>query len=532
MSAKQVVKRDLRPPVYLVQQESPRGEGDSRTMTLNPLLAYPMGMIDPAASATRDEGELRLLPLRAALRQLQREHAGLCDEGGADTLVAALTPTVRLHGAVHAAIFRSEAPWKPRVCLVAPSTHLFSPEDADAMTEEHRVQCIPVADDPQGCVAFPNFPLVPPKRVFVHFDARRVGVGGAAAMKIERVGIDQLSVCVVSSSGERRSLRGAVVPAIADKLFAPSWASVLHVPKLLPGLPGELPQPLLDEVADFWQRHLRAHVVASVCAPDDATRPLAISAIRARLEGHQHKRAVVRCTLHRSSVPCACDLWKLRPMYERMPTERWVGSEVELTLSMCGHALGSSTRMCPLHGAATPNVSLLPTVCCHGTVASLTCSHQTQNRRSHHGLHQPDMRLSGIDVLHAQVLVASCMRCADIVAPLLGKAPTEQIDTACERVCEQALVKLDAVTRHRALGSKVLPEAELQARDMLAHDLLAEGGIYQYERPTTGELVLAKMGADGSATVLNADGGGELVETHLGLFPPPLVKRRKRRVFT
>ena len=72
----------------------------------------------------------------------------------------------------------------------------------------------------------------------------------------------------------------------------------------------------------------------------------------------------------------------------------------------------------------------------------------------------------------------------------------------------------------------------MQQRDMLAHDLLAEGGIYQYERPTTRELVLARMGADGSATLLNADSGGDLAETHLGLFPPPLVKRRKRKVAT
>ena len=421
MSAKEVFKRELRPPAYLCPQESPSDQGDCAPMTLNPLLSYPMSMIDPMAGTTRDEGEARLPPLRATLRQLQRNHPGLCDGGGASALVAALTPAVRLHGAVHASLFESDAAWKPRVCLVAPSTHLFSPEDADAMAEQERVQCVPVADDPHGCVAFLNWPLVPPKRVLVHFEARRVGVGGAATMQIERAASDQVLVRVVSSNGERRSLRGTVVPAIIDKLFAPSWASVLTVPKLMPELPGDLPQMLRDEVADFWQRHLRAHVVASVCAPDDATRPLGIAKVRARLEGHQHKKAVVRCTLHRSSVPCACDLWKLRPMYDRMPTERWVGSQVDLTLSMCGRALGASTRMCPLHGAATPNVPLLPTICCHGTVASLTCSHQTQNRRSHNGLLQPDMRLSGLNVLHAQVLIASCMRCADVVAPLLGK---------------------------------------------------------------------------------------------------------------
>ena len=41
------------------------------------------------------------------------------------------------------------------------------------------------------------------------------------------------------------------------------------------------------------------------CAPGDATRPLAFSRMRARYEGQQ-RRAVVRCTLHASSVACAC----------------------------------------------------------------------------------------------------------------------------------------------------------------------------------------------------------------------------------
>ena len=517
MSAKKTVKRELRPPVT-VWRRSP--------MPLNPLLAYPLATIDPAASPTRDEGETRLPHLRAALRMLQRTYAGLCDEGGAQSLVAALTPAVRLHTAVHAALFQQEAPWKPRVCLVAPTTHRFSPEEADAMTEQERVQCIPVADDPHGCVAFPDWPLPPTKFVLVHFDARRVGVGGPATIHVQRPTHDELRLTVTSSNGQRSTFRGSVPASIVDKLFAPSWASVLGVSKLLPGLPGELPQMLLDEVSDFWQRHMRAHVIASVCAPDDATRPLAIATMRAKLEGQQHKRAVVRCTLHRSSVPCACELWKLKPMYDRMPTERWVSSEVELTLSMCGRPLGASTRMCPLHGAATPNVPLLPTICCHGTVASMQCAHQTQNKRTHAGLLQTDMRLKGLNVLHAQVLIASCMRCADTVAPLLGKAPAEQIEAACDKVCEQARVKLDAVTRERATNDAVLSEAELQQRDMLAHDLLAEGGVRQFERPSTREIVLAKMGKDGSAAVLNIDNGAELAETHLGLFPPPLKMAR------
>ena len=149
-------------------------------MPHNPLLAYPLSQIDPAATFSRDEAAMRVPHLRAALYQLKNAgHERLCEPSGAGTLAAALSPAPRLHAAVHAAVFKSDAPWAPRVCLLAPTARVFAPQLADALREEERVQCIPIAGDARGCVAFPHWPIVPPKRVLVHFDAQRVGVGGA-----------------------------------------------------------------------------------------------------------------------------------------------------------------------------------------------------------------------------------------------------------------------------------------------------------------------------------------------------------------
>ena len=64
--------------------------------------------------------------------------------------------------------------------------------------------------------------------------------------------------------------------------------------------------------------------------------------------------------------------------------------------------------------------------------------------------------------------------------------------------------------------------------DLRAHDLLAQGGVRQHERPSTKKLVLARIKPDGSAAVLKEGEGAELNQTHLGLFPPPL-KTRKRK---
>ena len=212
------MKRELRPPVTLQAPSPPEGNDsgtgtdndsgfvmhDAVTPLHNPLLALPLSVIDPGASTTRDEGEGRLPLLRAALFQLQREHKTLCAEGGVGSLVAALTPSVRVHASMHASLFKPDSSWKPRVCLIAPSAHVMAPAEADVMTVEERVQCIPVADDPHGCVAFPNWPLHAPRRLVAHFDARRAGgVGAAATMQMERTGLDRVTMRVSSANGEQ-----------------------------------------------------------------------------------------------------------------------------------------------------------------------------------------------------------------------------------------------------------------------------------------------------------------------------------------
>lgn len=500
-------------------------------MPYNPLLSYPLEQIDPGATFSREEASMRLPHMRAALYQLKRGgQERLCEPSGADTLVAALSPAPRLHPSIHASIFSKDTAWTPRVCLIAPTARVFSPQHADAMSENERVQCIPIEGDARGSVAFPHWPIAAPKRVLVHFDAQRVGVGGHASLAFHRAGVDKLEVQAISSNGARTEWSGTVAEPVLDKLFETSWGTVLRsTPERVPAKPGELPQTLMDEVADFWQRWMRCHVVASVCAPDDATRPLGFASIRAKREGSQHKRAVVRAKLHRSSCACACDLWNHKPVYDKMPSERFVGSEVELALGMCGRPLDPRTKLCPLHGEATPSVPLLEDICCHGAVAELQCSHQTQTKRPPIvGLRQADMRLRGHNVLHAQVLIAACLRCADAVGPMLGKRPTAEVLKVCDSQCTAARLKLDALSRKRVAHDEILSDEAMLVLDVKAHDLLVQGGVRQHERPSTKRLVLAKTKPDGSTVVLKQGEGAELLQTHLGLFPPP-PKTRKRK---
>jgi hypothetical protein len=500
-------------------------------MYLNPLLAYPLNQIDPTGTFAREEGAVRLPPLRAALYQLgNNAHERLCESSGSNTLVAALSPSTRLHANIHAAIFSANAPWQPSVCMLAPTARVFAPQFADAMTEQERVQCIPISGDSRGSVAFPQWPLPSRKRVLAHFDAQRVGIGGHASLSFERLGAEDLIVRAVSSNGKRSEWRSAVTSVVLDQLFACSTAVLTQgVATRVPCNPGELPQMLMDEVADFWQRVARCHVVSSVCAPKDATRPLGFGSIKVKCEGTRVKRAVVRAKLHHSSCACACDLWKLKPVGERMPMQRFVSSEVELVVGMCGRVLDPQSKLCPLHGEATPLVPLLDNICCHDTVAELHCLHLTGTKGPPiAGLRLANMQLRGLNVLHAQVLIASCLRCTEDVAPLLGKRPPAEILKACDVECRNARIKLDEVARRRAASAAVLSATALQALDMKAHDLLRQGGVRQYARPSTGKLVLARSNPDGSNQVLLKGEGAELVHTHLGLFPPPLKRKRRR----
>lgn len=526
-----------RPPIVLVKAaplEPLGGGGDlSEAMLHNPLLAYPLKQIDPEGTFSRNETEFRLPNVRATLYQLGRDaHNALCASEGDGSLVAALSPATHYHQGIHAAIFSPTAKWQARVCMLAPKVRVFEPCYADKMTEEERVQCIPIEGDARGCVAFPDWPIPAPKRVQVHFEAHRVGVGCHASLTFERLGVDQVVARAVSSNGKRSEWRGKVVECVLDKLFARRDMGTMHQTSTrVPSRPGELPQMLMDEVADFWQRVARCHVVASVCAPEEATRPLGIGSITTRREGSTHKRAVVRAKLHHSSCVCACALWKLKPVHDRNPSERFVSSEVELAIGMCGRTLDPQSKLCPLHGEATPKVALVGNVCCHGTVAELQCLHRTAGKRPPvTGLRQADMRLRGLNVLHAQVLIASCMHCAEGTAPLLSKGGPAEILHQCDVECGNARRKLDEVTRRRALHDDVLSAATLEQLDMKAHDLLTQGGVRQYQRPSTKQLVLARVKPDGSTAVLTAGEGAELADTHLGLFPPPLRTKHKRKV--
>tara|TARA_B110000046_G_scaffold67459_1_gene75485 strand:- start:615 stop:2219 length:1605 start_codon:yes stop_codon:yes gene_type:complete len=505
----------------------------------NPLLAYPREVLDPGADGSRDEGEARLKLLRPVLHMAAKESPGLNADTGTASFTASMVKEAAQRPGVHAAFFKVDAPWKPAVRLAALSTITFAPEVADStVDEESRVSLIPVKGT--NDVAVLNVPResVPAPKLVITVPRKYAG-SADAHVECRRISAGAMRAVVFSGGGARNeSVMGGVEPQLLDRLFAQSLPSRSRA-RLLPTLPGELPLEIASPVADFWQRQKRCHCISAALAPEGSTRPLAFESITvAGVPADRPDRVVVRAKLHPSSIKCACPLHGLAPIKDRFPSERFTGeSEVELTLSMCGRkrsrlADGSYTD-CSLHGAGTADVGLVQGICCNDTVATLGCSHITgvagkkrTGRKS--GLWMPNLALSGLDVLHAQVLIASAWQCHARVEPLLGKRPRDEVALACEGAFNAMARRLAEVDRRRALLKHTVSDVEMIARDIAVVDMLRAKDVRRHVRPSSKEEVLARVKPDGEASPLTGD-EAKLAETHLGLFPKPRGGGKGRR---
>jgi hypothetical protein len=526
---------------------SPGPNRDETEVTIpamyNPLLAYDRNVLDPGASQERDEGEARLRLLRPAIYMARKGHAGILDVEDDASLGALITSLMPVREEVHASLMKSDATWKPKLRLIAPTTRTFVAEAADAIPETFRVNCIPVKGSDRVCAL--NYPvdrLASPK-LMLDFPKRHLN-NQDAYMQVKRGKEPQtLELLIFSDKGSRHELTLTDVKAcVIDRLMSP--VPIVSVPRPLPERAGELPVDMQSAIADFWQRQMRCHVVATVCAPEDATRPLAFESITLSREGRgQPERLVLRATLHGSALKCACKLHGLAPMEQRFPSERFTSSEVDLVLSMCGRKRPHSAAgygACPLHGEATPDVGDFPSICCQGTVASLGCSHfiaagkskRTSRRKS--GLWIPDMALDGLNLLHAQGLMSAASQVAATLEPMLGKRPRSEICSTCEEAECEIEKTVNKINFKRAAEGSLRSDAEILTLDMAAVDALRANKVRRHVRPTTREEVLALEDENGKwapVTKVDADRGKapplELAETHIGLFRPPLPRQRR-----
>lgn len=432
------------------------------------------------------------------------------------------------------ALLESTAEKKPIVRLVAPSTHLISPEVMDVhSSQEQRVATIPVKGDRRCAVL--DWQMKPPSKIIVIFEKALFNKTARQNAELE-IGRENdgrtINIHIKTFAGTRKRMKAMVHDSrLLDKAFDSSSLVLAADRALIPTLPGELPATIQQEVADFWQTELRAHVLVAACQPcadAKSTRFLAFDKIVCTETGKDAaaKRTTVRATLHQSSAECICKLHGAKPMTALHPKCRFVSSKVDLKLSVCGKKLERPSRgmefgICPLHQGATPRVGLFPGICCHGTTADVSCSHFTDKHEFKPGVWLRSIPLDQTKLLHVQALLAASIACTDATAPMVGKRKREEIAEVCEIAAQSLSSNLEHVNRLKSCQEHILGAEELLRLDHRATELLRERKVRQYRRPSTKELVLAAPREDGGAAPLTGADRG-LNAAHLWMFAPPV----------
>lgn len=504
---------------------------------LCPALAYPHTTIDPCLDdPKRDDGETLLLRLRPVWRSLSRGDNAYLLDPLAPGCLGELIMGAKAESAATLlkALLESTAEKKPIVRLVAPSTHLISPEVMDGyFSQEQRVATIPVKGDCRCAVL--DWPMRPPPKIIVIFEKNEFNKKGRHNAELEITREDDgrtINIHIKTFAGTSKRLKAMVHDSrLLDKAFDSSSLVLAADRALIPALPSELPATIQQEVADFWQTELRAHVLVAACQPcadAKSTRFLAFDKIVCTQTGKDAaaKRTTVRATLHASSAECICRLHGAKPMTTIHPKSRFVSSKVQFQISMCGRKLQRPSRgmefgICPLHQGATPRVGLFPGICCHGTTADVSCGHFTDKHEFKPGVWLRSIPLDPTRLLHAQSLVAASIACTDATAPMVGKRKRDEIATVCDNVAQTLSSNLEHVNRLKTCQEQTLGAEELLRLDHRATELLRERKVRQYKRPSTKELVLAAPREDGTGGVVPLTGADRaLNKAHLWMFAP------------
>lgn len=528
--------------------------GHTETRDMNPLLAHPRTTIEPHLNdGKRDEGEQRLVHLRAALRALVSSDtdgalSGFLDSACDRSLAAALGAcTAEAATSVHAAFMDPAFGWNPVVRLVEPLASFFPSDLADEhLSPENRAKCIPVrGETTPPVVAVPHDANPPPAQIVAQVPRRRlgggVGVGGSSGsstakgtLTLTRLESGEVEVSLRSDKGARSpTVVASLPPDIVRRLFARAPPAPRAL-ALLPKTANELCGKVADAVAQFWHHHLRAHVLPAALAPVGSFRPLAIESVTVHSQGGIKRRTTLRAELAPSCATCICGLHGVLPN----PNEHCVSSAVKLELSMCGQPLympapecATCPRWCHTHLERTPQDDRIPfNACGFGLQAAVVCVHKMADGKTRAAVHHT-FPLHGVNVLHARMLIASAARTQARSGKLVGKTPEDDLCRVCEEGVEELAVGMDAVHAARAQSPSPYDEEARVAHDAAAANLLQanQGRVWQH-RKSDGTPTLARRSEDSGRIAALPAKEAACAVTHGHWFPePPRSSGRRGR---
>jgi hypothetical protein len=447
--------------------------------TLNCNLSYPLDCIDPCLDSSRDEGEERRAPLRCALRLFGKsiESAAFCDRASEASLGALLASKrgAELGGQVFDAIMSAVAPVKASACLVSATTKLLTADEADQLSEDMRVKCVPVAGTESLAIPADSASTTNPH---VSITVPKGVCGGArdARLDVERIRPDAVKLSFVSSSGARKFMTSGKMPEVVlDKLFKPIESSVVgrkHVMRH-----NELPDYIKTAIVNFLETRFRLQALCTAAVPSPGTRPVALDWCYLRDMEESHKNWLrINCNLHPSSSACLCGAHGLR--------FDWKGS-VAVQLECCGRRLEEDPdgRMCcPCHPSSNQSTQI-DGYCTVGASVSVTCFHR-QDRAVKRGI-SVTMNLTEADRAELSTIMVGMLEFEGRTSTFFGKkwATNQKEVDSCASFLEQKLAE-----RLRTVHTKQASEhdpgtnnfKELIQRDMTAVDLMRGGGVFRH----------------------------------------------------
>ena len=173
---------------------------------------------------------------------------------------------------------------------------------------------------------------------------------------------------------------------------------------------------------------------------------------------------------------------------------------------------------CPLHNSMGA-VNEIPGICCYETMCQVSCGHFTSKRECKQGLSIRSIPLDEVNLLHAQLLVASAIRSTKAINPMLGKRKEPDIVKECQKQSEILDHSLESIKRLKLFRSKKYSEEELASMDRETSKLLRLGQTFQrYLKSKRETVVVTPNPKTGGMSSVGSD-YEHLVHFHKWMFP-------------
>lgn len=494
---------------------APQRRGGMHRLCTN--LSYRAEEIDAFLDERRNEGEVRLVCVRAAIRAVatKLQRPALVDAHEDGSLADMLISTRDARAGAFASIMVPGG--CARACLVHPTVKLITPSQADELDEPERAKCVPlqasdrlaVRDEDEACDA----------QVLVSVPSCECGGGRDGLLIAARRGEQGIELMVRSAGGKRRSLSADGLPrSIVDRLFV-RGDDVPVSP--LPWRRNHLPEFLKAPLADFLQRRVRLQVLCTARMPSPVSRPVALDRVfLKKLDEKARSRVVVEANLHASSASCICGL------HRRFP--EW-GSRVAITFEACGRVLTRdvhhSGMQCGLHAAlvdASGNArNRVKSYCTEDTRVCVSCCHKNGRDESEKTICVPSVRLSAAVRRELALVLVTMLEFEDSTARFYtGQELTDPsgLEAAQEKIKTRFEHDMASVRADQLAEGGAYTERELLERDSTAVDMLRKGGVLKrvYKKGTkqAGHPYLRR--AAGGAALQPRESA--IADTHAHLF--------------